>query len=185
MKVDSGNNPFPKHELTTAELGERAFPKSTVGYTPKALQTHTYPTAPTEALTWAPTAPTAPTVAPTVAPTASPTCAPIALTDDPTWAPMAPTWAPTAPTDAPTELMMFVGKKLVVVEVAEPTSGRGESVVDGTLPPDGGPPPPPPDEPLSSDGVLLRNRPVPKSTRWIGELVGGALVNVFLAIFSC
>jgi hypothetical protein len=78
----------------------------------------------------------------------------------PTEAPIAPTDAPTAPTDAPTELMMFVGKKLEL-------SVRGESLRGGPpLPPEWGPPEPP----LSSDGVLLRKRPVPKSTRLMGEL---------------
>lgn len=127
-------------------------------YTPRAkLLTHTYPTAPTDAPTWAPMAPT---VAP-IAPTEAPTCAPIA----PTWVPMAPTEAPTWAPMAPTELIMLVGKKLLVVEVPEPLV-RGESVR-------GGPPLPlewgPPDEPLSSEGVLWKS-PVPKSTRWMGEL---------------
>lgn len=91
-------------------------------------------------------------------------------------APIAPTVAPTtealtdalidAPT-APTELIILVGKKLLVVELFVELSVRGESLSGGPpLPAEWGPPEPP----LSSDGVLFRNSPVPKSTKLIGEL---------------
>lgn len=157
--------------------------------------THTYPTAPTEAPTWAPIAPTveptastvAPTVEPTastVAPTVAPTEEPTAPTVAPTVDPIAPTVAPTeelmaptvAPTEeptaptvaptwapiAPTELMILVGKKLLVDVVERLSPVLGESVSGGPLlPAECGPPEP---DPLSSEGVLWKN-PVPKSTR--------------------
>lgn len=61
---------------------------------------------------------------------------------------------------------MLVGKKL-----EESVCGESVAAVAGVI---GGPPLPPecgpPDPPLSSEGVLLKNRPVPKSTKLIGEL---------------
>lgn len=81
--------------------------------------------------------------------------------------PTAPTEAPTEAPIAPTELIRFVGKKL-------DSSGRGDSgPAPPPLPAEWGPPEPP----LSSDGVLLRKRPVPRSTRFIGELDACATSN--------
>lgn len=112
------------------------IPQDTISTT-SSRHPQTYPTAPTVAPTWAPTAPT----------------------DAPTDAPISPMEAPIAPTDAPTELMMLLGKK---DDEVDDSAVWGESVSGGPpLPAECGPPEPP----LSSDGVLFRNRPVPKSTR--------------------
>lgn len=120
------------------------------------IDTHTYPTA----LTVEPTVePRAPTCAPT-APTVDPTLELSAPTWAPTWAPIAPTCAPTAPTDAPMLLIMLVGKKLLDDKALSPVRGGPP------LPAECGPPEPP----LSSEGVFA-NSPVPKSTKWIGELL--------------